>query len=259
MALIENKFWGVEDKVAIAIERLREFEPAEGYYLAFSGGKDSQTIYHLAQMAGVKFDAHYNLTTVDPPELVYFIRENYPDVEVHRPDKTMWQLIVENGIPPTQLVRYCCRELKERGGIGRLVLTGIRWQESSRRKKRNMAEACMRDGTKRYLHPIIDWTDKDVWQFIKRVAKVPYCELYDQGYKRLGCLGCPMGNEKAMTAQFERWPKYRATYIRTFERMLAERDRKGLPNNSNWQTGEDVMQWWIKRKEKQTDQTVLFE
>ena len=64
------------DRVQTAIDRLRNFEPPEGYHLAFSGGKDSQCIYHLAQMAGVKFDAHYNMTSVDPPELIYFIREH---------------------------------------------------------------------------------------------------------------------------------------------------------------------------------------
>jgi UDP-glucose 4-epimerase len=46
--------FGVRDKVAIAIDRLRYFEPEEGYYLCFSGGKDSQVIYHLAKEAGVK-------------------------------------------------------------------------------------------------------------------------------------------------------------------------------------------------------------
>lgn len=39
--LVENTLWGKRDKVKIAIERLRQFEPEEGYYLAFSGGKDS--------------------------------------------------------------------------------------------------------------------------------------------------------------------------------------------------------------------------
>ena len=72
--LIENTLWGKRDKVQIAIERLRQFEPDEGYYLAFSGGKDSITIYRLAEMAGVQFDAHYRVTTVDPPELVKFIQ-----------------------------------------------------------------------------------------------------------------------------------------------------------------------------------------
>ena len=68
------------DKVQLAIKRLKAFEPPEGYYLAFSGGKDSQAVYHLAKMAGVKFDAHYCVTSVDPPELVKFIKTHYPDV-----------------------------------------------------------------------------------------------------------------------------------------------------------------------------------
>ena len=68
-------------KLEVAIQRLKTFEPSEGYYLAFSGGKDSVVIKALADMAGVKYDAHYNVTSVDPPELVRFIKEKYPDVE----------------------------------------------------------------------------------------------------------------------------------------------------------------------------------
>jgi phosphoadenosine phosphosulfate reductase len=84
--LVETHIDGyVRDKVAIAIDRLRAFEPEEGYYLAFSGGKDSQCIYHLAVEAGVKFEAHYNVTGIDPPELVQFIRTNYIDVIRHMP------------------------------------------------------------------------------------------------------------------------------------------------------------------------------
>ena len=131
---MEETLFGVYDKVETAIQRLRAFEPPEGYYLAFSGGKDSQCIYHLCKEAGVKFDAHYSLTTVDPPEAVYFIREHYPDVIVDRPGITMWQLIVKKGMPPTRKVRYCCDELKEGGGRGRIAVTGVRWEESTKRK-----------------------------------------------------------------------------------------------------------------------------
>jgi 3'-phosphoadenosine 5'-phosphosulfate sulfotransferase (PAPS reductase)/FAD synthetase len=92
----------IEYRIKTAINRLKAFEPEEGYYLAFSGGKDSQCIYHLAKEAGVKFDAHYNLTTVDPPELVYFIRENYPDVIVDKPEMSMWRLIIKNNGPQAQ-------------------------------------------------------------------------------------------------------------------------------------------------------------
>lgn len=115
-----------EIKMNAAIERFKAFEPEEGYYLCFSGGKDSQCIYHLAKQAGVKFDAHYNLTGVDPPDLIYFIREHYPDVEFVVPrDKdgrqtTMWSLIRRRKMPPSRYMRYCCTELKEKyvGGGG---------------------------------------------------------------------------------------------------------------------------------------------
>ena len=135
--LQENTLFGVKDKVKIAIDRLQAFVPDEGYYLAFSGGKDSQCIYHLAKEAGVKFDAHYNLTTVDPPELVYFIRENYPDVIVDKPEMSMWKLIIKNNCPPTRIQRWCCRELKEHGGEGEFGTGG--GAESTRRKANRAA------------------------------------------------------------------------------------------------------------------------
>ncbi len=55
------------DKVNLAIRRIKLHEPIEGYYVAFSGGKDSCVILDLVKRAGVKFDAHLNITTVDPP------------------------------------------------------------------------------------------------------------------------------------------------------------------------------------------------
>ena len=133
-----------KDKVQVAIDRLRTFEPPEGYYLAFSGGKDSVVIKALADMAGVKYDAHYTLTSVDPPELVRFIK-TFDDVSIDRPlDKdgnqiTMWNLIPRKKMPPTQLIRYCCAELKEEQSNGRMTITGVRWAESSNRR-RNQGE-----------------------------------------------------------------------------------------------------------------------
>lgn len=129
------------DYVQRSIERLKSFEPTEGYFVAFSGGKDSQCIYHLCEMAGVKFDAHYSVTSVDPPELVRFIREKYPNVAMEIPhDKdgkpiTMWNLIPKKLMPPTRLARYCCTNLKEKEGEGRVTVTGVRWAESNNRKE----------------------------------------------------------------------------------------------------------------------------
>lgn len=262
-----------KNKIDVAIERIRYFEPPEGYYLAFSGGKDSECIKELAKMAGVKYDAHYNHTTVDPPELVYHIRNNHPDVIIEYPEKTMWQLIVEKRMPPTRLVRYCCDVLKEGGGTGRFVITGVRWAESVRRKnnrnmiefdsygsqskdakklrkvflmsdneeRRMMIETCQIKG-KHVLNPIIDWTDSEVWEFIK-LRNIRYCSLYDEGFTRLGCVGCPMSGPNGMRRDFERWPKYKENYIRAFNRMNKVRKENEL--HTYFETGEEVFEWWI--------------
>ena len=278
--LVENTLFGVRDKVKIAIDRLRTFEPPEGYYLAFSGGKDSQCIYHLAKEAGVKFDAHYNITGIDPPELVYFIREYYPDVKHDMYKESMWRLIEKKGLP-TRLHRFCCAELKERGGEGRTCITGVRWAESTRRKAnraafevleskkggsylfndndegRRMFENCMQKG-KRIVNPIIDWEDADVWEYIHSRG-LKYCKLYDEGFTRLGCIGCPMAGKNRIN-EFKRWPKYKAQYIRTFDKVVKNRKAKGM--KCTWETAEDVMNWWIYGTEKKHElegQIDLFE
>ena len=290
----------LHDKVQIAIDRLKAFEPKEGgYYLAFSGGKDSQCIYHLAKMAGVRFDAHYNVTSVDPPELVRFIKAQYPDVAIDvSKDKngkpiTMWSLIANNTIPPTRMQRYCCEKLKEvKGGVGRVVVTGVRWSESNRRKmlhgvadiktkskkligeaiktnpsasvnnrgtlimnddnseSRRMVEQCYR--TKRaIINPIVDWTDENVWEFLNDVARVPHCSLYDEGFKRLGCIGCPLAGYKKMLHDFERWPKYKNLYICALEKMYmnnTDKQMRILGNvriENSREAANLIFDWWL--------------
>lgn len=285
----------IRTKLDIAIQRLKSFEPPEGYFLAFSGGKDSQAIYHLAKMAGVKFEAHYHVTSVDPPELIYFIREHYPDVIFDIPHDedgkriSMWSLISQHKMPPTRIVRYCCEELKETNGDGRMVVTGVRWAESARRKanqgvvviagkpkttqkkadelgvdyevsksgtlvmnedndeNRRLAEYCYRT-QKMLLNPIVDWTDDEVWEFLNDIVKVPHCRLYDEGFTRLGCIGCPMARAETQKKQFARYPKFREAYVRAFDRMLGKRRAEGLP--TEWKDGEDVMRWWLQEKEE---------
>jgi phosphoadenosine phosphosulfate reductase len=250
--LVENTLFGVRDKVQIAIDRIKQFEPEDGYYVAFSGGKDSCVVLDIVKRAGVKFDAHYNLTTVDPPELIYFIRENHSEVEKHLPKLTMWQLIPKKKIPPTRIMRYCCAVLKEGGGHGRFVITGVRWAESAKRAKRRMTETCMTDNSKRFLHPIIDWSDEEVWQYI-RENKLPYCSLYDEGQKRIGCVMCPMGNTKGMEEDARRWPKIAAMYKwacnKTYERLVEENPDK----ERTWKSGDDMYSWWITNKASEKD------
>lgn len=274
------------DKVQTAIDRLRAFEPEEGYYLAFSGGKDSVVIKAIADMAGVKYDAHYNATTVDPPELVRFIKNEYPDVKIEKPEIPMVKLIAKKRMPPTRLFRYCCAYYKESASDGRVTITGARWAESVARKRnqglvtlmqggkakkiveqneadyrqtarggiimnndnsesRRTVEMCYRSN-KTMVNPIVDWTDEEVWEFI-HTYKIPYCSLYNEGWKRLGCVGCPMGGGENMIREFKRWPAIQKMYMRAFEDMMEGRKRDGL-ETMMWDNAQDVMDWWTRKK-----------
>ena len=267
-----------------AIEYLKTFEPeSEPYYLCYSGGKDSDCIRILAELAGVKHDINHNLTTVDAPETVRYIR-TIPNVIIHRPELTMWQLIVKKKMPPTRLARYCCEELKEKGGKSRIMVTGVRWDESQNRKEngglvkiigkpktvqklaaendvnfrltvkggvvlnddnaetRRFVERCYRT-TSTMINPIVDWTDEDVWEFLGHYG----CQsnpLYQCGEKRIGCIGCPLQGYKVMKRDFVNYPKYRAAYVRAFDKMVKERKEVGLKDVGNWIDGEHVMRWW---------------
>lgn len=249
--LNELTLYGEVDKVQLAINRLRLHEPKEGYYVAFSGGKDSCVVLDLCKRAGVKYDAHYALTTVDPPELIYFIRKHYPDAWENRlrPETSMWKLIPQKRMPPTQRVRYCCQYFKERGGEGRFVVTGVRHQESAKRAKRKLVETCRAHNGKRFIHPIIDWSESDVWEYI-HTYNVPYCKLYDEGQKRIGCILCPYTPKAQKAADMKRWPKYVKLYKMAFQRMIDKRKADGFPCDT-WQTGEDVFNWWVNRKDKE--------
>ena len=85
-----------------------------------------------------------NLTSVDPPEVIRFVKQAYPEVDLIKPKKSIYQLAVEKQILPTMRVRWCCAEYKEMSGAGRVTLIGIRHQESSRRAKRNEVEISSR-------------------------------------------------------------------------------------------------------------------
>lgn len=245
--LIEKNLFGTTDKVADAIKLLRDNEPPEGYYLCFSGGKDSVVIYDLAVKSGVKFDAHHNVTTVEPPELMRFIRDNYPTVIKDSPRYTMAQLIVKNKIPPLRTVRYCCAELKERGGKGRVKITGIRAEESSRRAKRPFVDN-LKDGTV-HVNPIIKWTTADVWQYIHE-NNLPYCKLYDEGFSRIGCVLCPFQNSEKTQRDLKRFPAIADYYRRACRKSFEVNQDKFTRKHGRqvWSSGDDMFDWWITER-----------
>ena len=276
------------DKEQQAIERLRlAAQMSETYYeqpliVTTSGGKDSDVCLALAQAAGINFEVRHNHTSADAPETVYHVRDTFKRLEengikctINWPTYkgkpvTMWSLIPQKLMPPTRIVRYCCEVLKEGGGKNRMITTGVRWAESAARKKnrgiyekigkdrakivlsndnddtRKLFENC-RLKAKRVCNPIIDWTDDDVWDYI-HAENIETNPLYQCGFSRVGCIGCPMAGKKGRHVEFARYPKYQQMYIRAFDRMLEERQRRGKMNGT-WRigtTGVDVFHWWME-------------
>lgn len=111
---------------------------------------------------------------------------------------------------------------------------------------RRMVEMCYKTH-KTVLNPIIDWDDSEVWEFINEY-KIPYCKLYDQGHKRLGCVGCPMAQRRR--EELEKYPKFKTLYMIAFEKMLKEM----VGETRSWKTADDVMEWWLGERKKETDQ-----
>jgi phosphoadenosine phosphosulfate reductase len=233
----------LKQKIAISIQRIKEHEPKEGYYLAFSGGKDSTVILDLAQKAGVKFDAYFNRTTVDPPEVIEFIKKNYPKVIWIKPRRSMFQLIISQSCLPTRTHRFCCRGLKETGGKGRVVITGIRWEESTNRAGRPIFHESNRVNKKWFLNHIIDWTTTDVWDYIA-FNQIPHCRLYDEGQTRIGCILCPFKPLRDKLEDIRRYPKFVNAYKNTTKKLFKILQDRGRLNKK-WKSPEDLWEWWI--------------
>ena len=256
----------LQEKIDHSIALIRKAEklalvmqPETGFHVGFSGGKDSQVVLELVKMAGVKYRAVYNVTTNDPADNVRFIKHHYPDVEFSVPEKSYFQLIAQKGVP-TMFNRWCCALFKETAGVGCVVLTGVRKEESRKRaaykevskftrKKEDKEEIdldkmeenefrCVGGKDKFMVYPILEWTEADVWQFI-RERGLPVNPCY-KTHKRVGCVFCPFARPKDVRAYCETHPQLKAAFIHAIERYRErERDRQKLP------TAEDYFDWWL--------------
>jgi len=202
----------------------------------------------------------------------------HEDENGHR--TTMWNLIPKKLIPPTRIIRYCCAVLKESGTPNKLAALGVRGAESSKRQGRNVfgvrggsysratffslnhAEEVHRESQEMndsvwdctliksmkekgscVVNPIYEWTDSDIWDYI-RSEHIITNPLYECGYSRVGCIGCPFATHHHRIKEFQDYPKYKGMYISAFDRMLLERDAKGKINK--WKSGEEVFDWWLE-------------
>lgn len=247
-----------------------------GYCVCTSEGKDSRVLGHLFRRADVKHFYVHNITGIDPPELIYFQRKKFQEYrdmgyltyEIMY-EKSIWQLMMEKLIPPYRQIRYCCKELKEKRNnviSGCLFSFGVRKFESVKRSQnrneleiqlvkkgsgniimpfdnaenRKTFENCYKDHEKR-VNPIAYWTSDDIWNYSKDVG-LEQCCLYNEGFERLGCIGCPMARQKGRHREFERWKGFEKLYRLYFHKMFDERKRQGKANY--WDSADEWFYCW---------------
>ena len=271
-SVLANARPSLRTKILYSIDLIRKSEktalrldPVDGFYNTFSGGKDSQCLYHLVKLAGVKAKTHMNLTSVDPPEVIRFVKTQYPDVELVKPKMSIYEMAKKKHMLPTRTIRWCCAEFKETSGAGRVSLIGIRREESARRAKRGeistsvkgkrMEESfdqwseheyhmvtCVGGRDKILVSPILQWTERDVWKFLNSNG-IPHCELYDQGYTRIGCICCPMSQPRQKRKEIGRWPHVKRGWLKAIGWLIAN----GYINH-NFSDPETGFRWWISGK-----------
>lgn len=237
------------NKVEFAIQLLRDNEPPEGYYLADSGGKDSCVVRDILIKSGCKFDAHYCVSPIDPPQIWSFLKEYHPDTQWDYHARGFWKMVHKKGLPMMKS-RWCCEVIKEAGGIGRFTVVGNRRAESKKRSSQSDM-ALSYKGNLTYVRPIAGFTGHDVWQYIQE-NNVDYCYLYDKGFKRLGCVLCPFSSQ--IKQEEEYCPEIAKLWKLACNRLvqsMKEREyktKRGKPMKHRFETGEELYQWWTKRR-----------
>lgn len=249
----------IQPKIAESIELIRRAEklalalnPQDGFFVGFSGGKDSQVLLELVKMSGVKYKAYYSVTTNDPPENVYYIRNNYPEVQFIHPKENFFKLVEKNGLP-LRITRFCCEQLKEQGGVGNVVLTGVRAEESKKRAKYNDVEIkskrrehaentqrtrrehaentlsrieenehkCIKGKDKIMVYPLLHWKTSQIWQFI-RDFDLPINPCYNS-VGRVGCMFCPYAKRKQIMQYALKYPKFKKLLLKSLDKYITEK------------------------------------
>lgn len=229
-----------------AVDIMLKYQPSdETYYLAYSGGKDSDVIKHIAKKINLKVKIVHSFTTIGAKAQIRYVLKQRKDIEIIYPKKSFYQLVEEKGLP-TRMRRWCCEHLKHYYGKGKLTITGVRKDESSDRFERTKEYQEFGGKTKRVMirtvNPILNWTDKDVWNYINQ-EKITYNELYDKGYKRIGCVGCTLAKKYQREREFKENPGVRKAIINSYSVYLKKQEAKGITNG--FKNALDGFTWWM--------------
>lgn len=202
------------------LQQVQNAHPDEVIEIAYSGGKDSDVILQLAKEAGIRYEAIYKNTTIDPPGTIRHAQEM--GATIIRPKRTFAELIQKKG-SPTRFSRFCCSELKEYK-VRDVAVMGVRKAESAKRAERySEPTQCRFYGSKKNhveaIYPILEWTGEDVAAFLAD-RKIKCAPIYydEEGVfhveRRLGCMCCPLASKKKRIDEFRNNPGMVRFYLR---------------------------------------------
>ena len=223
----------LEKKINQAIRLLQSIPTDKGdIELSYSGGKDSDVILKLSQLAGIKVRVIYKSTSIDPPGTISHATKN--GAEIIRPKKTFFQLVEQKGYP-SRFARFCCSELKEYK-VCDIAIHGIRRSESRARSDRYQEPQICRIYNKNknqrvsVFLPILEWTDEDVDEFIKAYNIQCAPVYYDEEGKfhverRLGCMCCPLASRKKRLEEFHKHPRMVRLYVKACSKWMKTKRR----------------------------------
>lgn len=228
----------LQKKVDRAIKLIRSAskiatEHGQPLEVCYSSGKDSDVILELVRMADVPYRAIYKNTTIDPPYTLKHVKDN--GVEVRQPKASFFNLLKTRGFP-SRFVRFCCTELKEYKILDYAIL-GIRADESNKRKERyKEPEQCRVYSKKskvRQYFPILNWTIRDVTDFIEERGIKCHPLYYDEKgsfhpERRLGCMCCPLASRRHRIEEFKHHPAMVKMYIRGGYYHIENQHLKGI-------------------------------
>jgi phosphoadenosine phosphosulfate reductase len=173
--------------------------------------------------------------------------------------------MVEKMNMPTRRGAWCCDEYKDccKGSSCELSVKclGVRISESAKRAGAWKSFTVTKRGDS-VVAPVAYWTDADIWQVI-RENNIPYCKLYDQGWSRIGCVGCPK-NPKSQAREFELMPEFKAMWkegaLRCWERGQKVLNRSGERYFvSKFSSPDALFEWWTSGVNENAETNCVFE
>jgi phosphoadenosine phosphosulfate reductase len=169
--------------------------------IAFSGGKDSLAVLHLALEINPNLPVIFNNTTVEFPQTIQYVKRLQQEwgfaLHTTKNDVPFFRAVKEKGWASHEN-RWCCKPYKDEPAFVfmsqqgfKAEITGTTRTESIYRRSLSPIKIPKKEPFMIRVHPIYDWNEWEVWRYI-RENNLPYNPLYDVGYRRIGCWCCPL-------------------------------------------------------------------